>query len=604
VYIIPLLHFTVFLVDIGLIALLLYKNPRATLNRVCALLIISFAIWSFGYCGMNLSHSPETAWLWLKIGGTGWCIFPAAALYFFLSLNQRILFKNKVLLSIVLILTGFFLFQLWEGNLIVKIIHHQYWWYGGWSPGVYSYLFFSYYFSVSLYCIYRTFNYGRKAQTIREETQARILLYTAIISLVLASIMNVILPVTGLNILPQIADIIIVIWEIGIILSIIKFGLMTITPAAASDQIISTMTDSLMLLDMNGTIKLVNGATHELLATHDVELNGTNFVSFVVEKESAQLLLEDARINGKSINQELTYVSRDNKKIHVQVSVSTILDQMKTTLGFVVVAHDITERKRMEDRILNLYEKEKSQRLELQEEAKARGLFIDVLAHELRTPLTPILASTSMLKERVEAHPDEILKRISENIYFSARNLSAKLEDLLDLARYSRGTFKLNIQPVDFNCFLEDVIYRFRPSLDRLNQQLIVTAPDKLPIVEIDMSRLEQVITNLISNASKYGPDQSRILLNIKTDDYGIIVEVQDFGIGISQEDQLKLFQPYHRVQQDRQRFPGIGLGLAVCKQIIEAHKGKIWVTSQTGQGSTFSFHIPISAKKCDAGAN
>jgi PAS domain S-box-containing protein len=459
---------------------------------------------------------------------------------------------------------------------------------------VYSFLYYFYYFFISVTCIFLTYEFRRKAVTSREKKQAGLLAVTAIISLIVASLLNVILPLLGINIFPQAADLIVMLWAIGIIISVIKYGFMSLTLAIASDQIISTMTDSLMLLDINGSIKLINQATRELLATRDIDLTGTNFSSLVIEKDAARFLLEDTLKNGKSINQEMTYLSQDDRKIQVQVSASSILDRMNTTLGFVIVARDITRRKKMEERLVNLYEKEKNHRQELQEEAKARGLFIDVLAHELRKPLTPILASTSMLQELVQTQPDDTLKRLSNNIFYSARTLSSRLDDLLDLARYSRGTFKLNLHPVDFHQFLDDVIYRFKPSLDRSNQQLIVTVSDNLPLVEIDRSRLEQVIVNLLSNASKYGPEQTQILLNARMDNRQILVEVKDFGIGISPEEQVQLFQPYHRVVQDRQRFPGIGLGLAVCKQIIEAHQGKIWVTSQSGQGSTFSFMIPV----------
>ena len=118
--------------------------------------------------------------------------------------------------------------------------------------------------------------------------------------------------------------------------------------------------------------------------------------------------------------------------------------------------------------------------------------------------------------------------------------------------------------------------------------------PEKSSEVNLDPSRFEQVIINLISNAAKFSSENGKIFLNIKVTDKSLNMEVKDEGIGITPEEQERLFQPYHRVEQDRQKFPGIGLGLAVSKQLVEAHGGKIWVESLPGQGSVFSLAIPL----------
>jgi two-component system, OmpR family, aerobic respiration control sensor histidine kinase ArcB len=255
---------------------------------------------------------------------------------------------------------------------------------------------------------------------------------------------------------------------------------------------------------------------------------------------------------------------------------------------------DITERKNMEEQIVELYQKEKKQRQELQEENQARGLFIDVLAHELRTPLTPILASASMLQDLMRTQPDNIQKKLTANISRSASTLTRRLEELLDLARYTRGTFKLQIQPVDIKKYIEEIVSRFKPSIDQRRQKLVLELPDAQLVVDLDQSRIEQVLFNLLSNASKFSPDDADIFLKVQPDRGNLLVEVKDSGIGITPEEQKRLFQPYHRVEQDRQKFPGLGLGLSVSKQIILAHGGNIRVESKPGKGSIFSFTIPI----------
>jgi signal transduction histidine kinase len=249
----------------------------------------------------------------------------------------------------------------------------------------------------------------------------------------------------------------------------------------------------------------------------------------------------------------------------------------------------------MEERIVDLYQKEKKQRQELQDEARARGMFIDVLAHELRTPLTPILVSTGILNEFLSKEGG-VKGKLAANIFTSAKVLSNRLEELLEVARYSRGTFKLEKQPVDTIKYLKEVTSRFQPSLDHRGQALSIEIEGDLPVVEIDRSRLEQVIVNLLSNASKFSPQDGHISFRARKQRDEMLVEVQDEGIGISPEESLRIFQPYHRVEQDRLKFPGLGLGLAVAKQIVEAHGGQIWVISEPEQGSTFCFTVPLKS--------
>ncbi|MBN1190503.1 MAG: PAS domain S-box protein [Dehalococcoidales bacterium] len=252
------------------------------------------------------------------------------------------------------------------------------------------------------------------------------------------------------------------------------------------------------------------------------------------------------------------------------------------------------ERKRAAEEMERLYNMEKSHREELQEEARARGLFVDVLAHELRTPLTPILASTTMLNDIIIENGEAIQKKLIANIYNSTQTLAFRLEELLDIARYSRGTFKLYLKNTDLNIYLADVIARFKPMIDQHRQILVTDIQPQLPTALIDFSRLEQVILNLVSNACKFSPENGEIVFKAFVKNKKLVVEVRDNGIGITPEEQVRLFQPYHRVEQDRQKFPGIGLGLAVARQIVEAHGGKIGVNSQIGNGSTFVFSIPI----------
>jgi signal transduction histidine kinase len=241
---------------------------------------------------------------------------------------------------------------------------------------------------------------------------------------------------------------------------------------------------------------------------------------------------------------------------------------------------EITERKILE--------------LELKEEARARGQFINILAHELRTPLTSMMICAEMLMDILSSNPESTHFKLTRTILNGTQAMSSRLDELLDLARFSAGTFILYREALDIRRFLEKVAAKFQPVTEGKYQHLLLELPATLPAIEADPSRLEQVLMNLLLNASKFSPEGRTITLRAMTDGTELVVEIEDRGIGISSEQQARLFEPYHRVEQDRHAFPGLGLGLVISKQIIEAHGGRIWLTSEPGQGSTFSFSLPV----------
>jgi signal transduction histidine kinase len=130
--------------------------------------------------------------------------------------------------------------------------------------------------------------------------------------------------------------------------------------------------------------------------------------------------------------------------------------------------------------------------------------------------------------------------------------------------------------------------------LEIKNQKLIIESAGNLPPLEADPIRLERMLANLLSNASKFSPEGGKVILRTKILSSEILIEVQDEGEAISPDEQKRLFQPYHRVEQDRMTFSGLGLGMAISRQIIEAHRGKIWVTNPPEGGNTFSIQMPV----------
>ena len=295
---------------------------------------------------------------------------------------------------------------------------------------------------------------------------------------------------------------------------------------------------------------------------------------------------------------ELELKRKDGSIVPVEIGYSFLRDADAQPVEILAVARDITERKRMEKELRELYELEKRQREELEEEQKARSLFMNILAHELRTPLTPLIVSAELMKDIAAYDPKCREYRLADLVLNGAQTLASRLDELLDLSRFAVGAFTIKPEPLDIKALLEKIASQYQQLVEEKKQSIILDIPQSLPVIEADRSRLEQLLVNLLSNATKFSPEESSITVRAKSEGNELLVEVEDSGSGLSEEEQERVFKPYHRVEQDRQRFAGLGLGLAVSKQIVEAHGGRIWVESQLGSGSTFGFSLPVKGQE------
>ncbi len=218
--------------------------------------------------------------------------------------------------------------------------------------------------------------------------------------------------------------------------------------------------------------------------------------------------------------------------------------------------------------------------------------FVDTLSHELKTPLTSIIAAAGLLAEELESS-DRSHQKLIQTIIQNANTLETRLAELLDIVKTGSGELQLQLEPVDMKSLILGTCQQISPLLRGKQQKLNTELPDAVPIIHGDGQRLEQVLLNLLNNAAKFTPDGGNILVRVRKNDADLIIDVQDNGIGIAREEQFRLFKPYSRLSSDRQRHPGLGLGLALAKQVVELHGGKIWVESEPGKGSTFSFSLP-----------
>jgi len=218
--------------------------------------------------------------------------------------------------------------------------------------------------------------------------------------------------------------------------------------------------------------------------------------------------------------------------------------------------------------------------------------FIGIASHELKTPVTSIKAYTQVLERMLAkqgAHREAgMIGRMDSQI----NRLTSLIGDLLDVTKINSGKLQFNDRDFDFNQLIKELIEDLQHTSGK---HTIVESLQVTGMVHADRERISQVITNLITNAIKYSPNANQVIVRTSVQDNEVRLCVQDFGIGISKQQQQKVFEQFYRVSGDMQHtFPGLGLGLYISSQIIKREGGRIWVTSEIDNGSTFCFALPI----------
>jgi PAS domain S-box-containing protein len=225
-----------------------------------------------------------------------------------------------------------------------------------------------------------------------------------------------------------------------------------------------------------------------------------------------------------------------------------------------------------------------------------REEFLSIASHELKTPMTPLQLQMQSLARLVESElgdaavAEKLLKRLRTSERH-LRRLDDLVEELLDVARLRTGRMRLQLESVDLRGLIAEVVGRQRDALD-LAKRAVVTKVAEQMTGQWDRLRLDQVLTNLLSNAIKYG-DASPIRIEASCRDGGVAVAVMDEGIGISEAEKGRIFEPFERGSVTKD-YGGLGLGLYIVRQIVEAHGGRISVESQLGRGSTFTLWLPL----------
>ncbi len=231
----------------------------------------------------------------------------------------------------------------------------------------------------------------------------------------------------------------------------------------------------------------------------------------------------------------------------------------------------------------------------LRESEQLQNSLTHMIIHDLRNPITAVMGGIELLLMTMADQIDETQKHLLENTRHSSQMLVELVNELLDINKIEAGKFELNLETVDMYDLLSRSMEEIEAAAELEKQKLEIAPPPERTTVIGDGHLLKRVIANLLSNALKYTPEGGTISGSLIDEGDFITVRIQDTGPGIPQKDQQRIFEKFTQVQEKHIQRHGTGLGLTFCQLAVNAHEGEIWVESETGEGSTFAFRLPVA---------
>lgn len=395
-----------------------------------------------------------------------------------------------------------------------------------------------------------------------------------------------------------------------------------------TDNELFSRINAMFVVSPNAFIQKVNPAACNLLGFKEEELLGESMDKLFAreKKESSFKKVEFDELIQKGFvrNEEKTLLSKAGRKIPVLFSSFVVKDEKERIKGIACLVEDITELKKVEEALrgknLELEQLKKNLEIKVQERTKElerankelsrlneiKSNFISVVSHELRTPLTAIKSFAEILLDDIEEIDVESQKKYLGIIDRESDRLDRLISDILDLQKIDAGKMVWINKKINLVDIAQSSLDSFSVAYQEKGLSLSLEAENNLLFVMGNSDKIKQVFTNFLSNALKFTEKGG---VKIKLRETGIArekqkriiieVSVSDTGIGIPIEAINKIFERFYQVDSTGHRQQGgSGLGLSICKEIIEHYQGRLWVKSRTGQGSTFFFTLPESQKK------
>lgn len=333
------------------------------------------------------------------------------------------------------------------------------------------------------------------------------------------------------------------------------------------------MSEGVVMFDEKDRVVIFNGAAKNMLGYYQKESGADSLIRFFQEINLITSPEEIKKIEKSPWVKELRLEGPYTRII--RITVNRIYDEERS-LGIVMVLQDVTKER---------------------ETDQMKNDFVSLVSHELRTPLAAMRGATDNLLDGIVGQLTNMQK---ECLFITKRNidrLGRLIADLLDISRIEAGRIQIDKQPTDVLSLANDVLRLFQDAAKENGLKLTASFAPDIPRVNIDPDKITQVVTNLVGNALKFTPKAGQINVNVYRNGESLQIDVIDNGHGIPSHDLDKLFSKFYQVAcagSKETAKKGTGLGLAISKGIVEKHGGKIWVESELGKGSKFSFTLPI----------
>lgn len=353
------------------------------------------------------------------------------------------------------------------------------------------------------------------------------------------------------------------------------------------ETILYNTSDGVFALDRNGKIITFNNSMETLTgySLSEVENKSADeYIRFFDDKipldTSEYCSMPGTAPNRKAFSKEkITIVKRNGEKRYAKMTSATISEGRSINIGCVVTLKDITKDIELETMKLD---------------------FVSIAAHELRTPLTAMRGYLSLLKDEIKKDLDEEHAAYLDKVAISTDQLYVLVENLLNISRIERGNLELNKQEQNWEEVIKEVVEQFKPNAESAKLSLThVKAKGAIPKVKVDKTMINEVFANLLDNSIRYTPEGGRISIFAEVVGDTVVTHIKDTGVGIPQASIPHIFKKFYRVSTVlKEGKKGTGLGLFISKEIVKLHDGEIWVESDFGNGSTFSFSVPLKEKK------
>jgi PAS domain S-box-containing protein len=341
---------------------------------------------------------------------------------------------------------------------------------------------------------------------------------------------------------------------------------------------IEEMKDGAVALDAHGTVVYCNAYFAQLMKAERSAIVGGSVFSFVPDNSRPffERLHDPKWVNGTG-RSELILRTADGDLVPALATMNRI--HVEDNEVFCLILTDLTEQKRREELLV---------------ESRRKDEFLAMLAHELRNPLAPIRHALQVLG--MAAGSSTTSKWASDVIERQVQQLARLTDDLLDVSRITRGKIRLDLEPLDLNVVIGRAVETVRPLIDARQQELTISLPDHPVGVQADATRLSQVVSNLLNNASKFTPERGQIWLGVDRREPSVEITVRDSGCGIAPEMLGRVFDLFAQADSTQQRAQGgLGIGLTLVRTLVEMHGGSVEGSSEgPGLGSRFTVRLPL----------